>query len=222
MKNIKIIFFIFVSLMSLMINNLPLSFAENSSDSMETGMTVDFKNVQVGTLPDDWYSDFTGQGIMPIWKVVNDNGKNVVAQLSSDQPENHFNLLVWNKKEYQDVSLEVKLKAVKGSEDRGGGLVWRYIDINNYYIARVNPLENNFTVYKVVNGSRRTLASANIEMQSDVWMIISITMMGNRIECYYNGKKYLEATDGTFTKPGKIGLWTKADAVTYFDNLTIK
>jgi Domain of Unknown Function (DUF1080) len=116
----------------------------------------------------------------------------------------------------------VSFKALKGKLDQGGGLVWRYQDNNNYYIARMNPLEDNFRVYKVVNGKRIQLATKeDLPVKAGEWHTITIKMAGDQIECSLDGKKYLEAKDDTFAKPGKIGLWSKADAQSYFDNLKI-
>ena len=121
---------------------------------------------------------------------------------------------------YDDLELSVKFKGVKGKEDQGGGPVWRYQDANNYYIARANPLENNFRVYKVVDGNRLQMDSARLKVTTNEWHTIKIIARNDHIQCYYNGRPYLEVTDDAFQK-GKIGLWTKADAVTYFDDLKV-
>ena len=108
-----------------------------------------------------------------------------------------------------------------GKIDQGGGLVWRAKDKNNYYIARYNPLEENYRVYKVENGNRTMLQSTNIK-SSNSWHTLSIKAQGNHIQCFYDDKKYLDITDSTFTESGGVGLWTKADAKTYFDNLIVQ
>jgi hypothetical protein len=116
------------------------------------------------------------------------------------------------------VDLSVQMKAVAGRSDQGGGLIWRAKDAKNYYVARYNPLEDNFRVYKVVNGSRSEFQSATIK-HSAGWHTLRVTMAGDHIECYYDGKKYLDVKDSTFADAGRIGLWTKADAQTHFDDL---
>jgi hypothetical protein len=115
----------------------------------------------------------------------------------------------------------VKLKAVAWEEDHGGALVSRYIDNNNYYIARCNPLEHNFRFYRVVNGNKKQLISVECDIKTQTWFTINIDMKGNKISYSLNGSKMIEATDDTFKSPGFIGIWTKADAVTYFDEITI-
>jgi hypothetical protein len=117
----------------------------------------------------------------------------------------------------------VSLKSIRGEIDQGGGVVWRYQDANNYYIARYNPLESNYRVYKVVDGKRTQLdTKEEIELPEGRWHTLQIRHAGEQIECSLNGKKLLEAKDATFTKPGKIGLWTKADAETHFDGLKVR
>jgi len=105
--------------------------------------------------------------------------------------------------------------------DRAGGLVFRLKDANNYYIVRANALEDNYRLYHVVNGSRRQFAGANLKVTSGEWHEIKVECVGNKIICYYDRAKNIEATDDTFKDAGKIGLWTKADSVTYFDDLKV-
>lgn len=143
----------------------------------------------------------------------------MLAQIAkNDRPV--FNVLLVSETDYQNLDLSVHMYAVAGEIDQGGGLVWRARDAQNYYIARHNPLEDNFRVYKVVDGRRMQLQSADVPKSSG-WRIIRITMKGDAIECFLDGKKFLQATDSTFAGPGKIGLWTKADAQTLFDDLTV-
>jgi hypothetical protein len=120
----------------------------------------------------------------------------------------------------KDVDVSVRLKAVAGANDQGGGLVWRAKDAKNYYIARYNHLEDNYRVYKVVDGKRTMFLSANIT-HDDAWHPLRVTMVGDHIECYYDGKKYLDVRDSTFPGAGKIGLWSKSDAQSHFDDLTL-
>jgi hypothetical protein len=157
------------------------------------------------------------------WKVAADNDApskpNVLAQLArSSSPT--FNIALAGDTNYKDVDVSVSMKAVAGNTDQGGGLVWRAKDVRNYYIARYNPLEDNYRVYKVQDGRRTELQSANVR-KSPGWHVLRITMVGDRIECYYDSRKYLDVKDTTFPGSGKIGLWTKADAQTHFDNLSV-
>ena len=117
--------------------------------------------------------------------------------------------------------LEVKFKADSGIVDQGGGLIWRALDNDNYYIARYNPLEQNFRIYHVKDGLRTKIANTWIQLPDGVWHKLKITHVDAKIEGYLNDRKLLEVTDKTFVGAGGIGLWTKADAVTVFDDLVI-
>jgi hypothetical protein len=152
------------------------------------------------------------------WEVVRDGDNKVLAQKAKNDDDT-FNVVLVDGTYFQDVDLSVRLKAVAGELDQGGGVVWRAADKNNYYIARYNPLEDNFRVYKVERGKRTQFQSAKIPGDKN-WHTLRITMVGAKITCYLDGAKYLEAEDSTFPAAGKIGLWSKADAQSYFDDLT--
>lgn len=157
------------------------------------------------------------------WKVVADNTApskpNVLAQLAKSSGST-FNITLVSDTNYRNVDISVKMKAMAGKNDQGGGLVWRAKDAKNYYVARYNPLEDNYRVYKVENGKRTQFQSTEIK-HSEGWRTLRMMMTGDHIECYYDGKKYLDMKDSTFKEAGKIGLWTKADAQTYFDDLIV-
>ena len=157
------------------------------------------------------------------WEVVADDTApskpNVLAQLAKS-PGPTFNLILLSDTDYKDVDIAVKMKAIAGSADQGGGIVWRAKDAKNYYVARYNPLEDNYRLYHVVNGQRSELKSANIPHTLG-WQTLRVAMTGDHIECYCDGKKYMDVKDSTFKEAGKIGLWTKADAQTRFDDLAV-
>jgi hypothetical protein len=191
-----------------------------SGDLVAKDTTINFEKSVIDKLPDGFTQTATGKLQKLNWKIVNDNGNKVVAQSAKNEGD-YFNLLLLNKLKYLDLIMTVELKAVAGEEDQGGGLVWRYNDNNNYYVARCNPLEHNFRFYHVVNGNRKQLKSVDCDIETGVWFTMTIEMKGNNISCSLNGNKMIEATDDTFKSAGCIGLWTKADAVTYFDDITV-
>jgi len=183
------------------------------------------KDDKVGQLPKGWVAAKTGQGPGSVWKVVEDKtvaGDKALGQTSAEGPNPLFNLCVAEKTSFTDVDIEVALKAVTGKKDQGGGPVWRYQDANNYYVARVNPLEDNYRVYKVVNGKRTQLGSADVKAPAGQWHRLRVVHRGDHVQCYLNGKLVLDVHDNTFTGAGKVGLWTKADAVTHFGDLRVK
>jgi hypothetical protein len=152
------------------------------------------------------------------WIVAQD-GKNRVLAQQSKSDDDTFNVALIEGTSYKDLDLSVRLKAVAGKDDQGGGVVWRAKDAKNYYIARYNPLEDNFRVYKVEAGKRTMFENAKVPGDME-WHTLRITMKGPKIICYFDGKKSLEAEDSTFTEAGRIGLWSKADAQSYFDDMT--
>ena len=182
----------------------------------------DFEKEQVGKIAKGFKSYRTGKGKLGVWKVLADNKNKVLAQMSKENSGRHFNLAVAEGGKYSDLQLSVKFKGVEGKEDQGGGPIWRALDANNYYIARWHPLEDNVRVYFVKNGRRKQLGSANVKVPSEQWHTIRILMVGQKIEAYFNGKKLITVEDGTFAEAGMVGLWTKADAATSFDDLSVK
>jgi len=184
-----------------------------------------FDSDAVGAMPTKFHAVRTGQGTEGKWVVLADanapSKPNVVAQISTDKTDYRFPILVSNEGSFKDLELSVKFKAVAGEVDRAGGLVFRLKDANNYYIVRANALEDNYRLYHVVKGSRRQFAGANFKVTSGEWHELKVECVGNKIICYFDGSKKFEATDETFTDAGKIGLWTKADSVTYFDDLRV-
>jgi hypothetical protein len=165
-------------------------------------------------LPSGWSAE-TGN-----WEIEFENSNPVLKMKSNTGSD--FNITVLKSNYYQNSEIEVKVKAVQGAEDQGGGLVWRYVDAKNYYIMRVNPLEDNIRLYKVVNGNRNQMQSEKASTKTGEWFTVKVKAVGSRIECFLNGQKVLSDTDDTFPDPGLVGFWSKADAVSLFDDLKIK
>jgi hypothetical protein len=155
------------------------------------------------------------------WTIVV-TGEGKVLEQSAKNANPIFNLALVDDTHAKDVDISVKLKALEGELDRGGGLVWRAKDAKNYYLARFNHKEDNFRVYKVVNGVRsQPFQNANVK-HHDGWTVVRVTMKGDHIECYLDGMKYLDVHDSTFPDAGKIGVWSKSDAQSQFDDLTLQ
>jgi hypothetical protein len=187
-------------------------------------MRLSFDKAKVGEMPAGWKSAVTGKAEGSVWKIVEDKtapgGALVLAQTSKNANA-VFNLCIAEESNYKDVDISVAFKAVAGEKDQGGGILWRLQDHDNYYVMRMNPLEDNFRVYKVVGGKRTELQSADVKAEAGKWHTLRVVHKGNKIQCYLNGKMLLEVTDDTFAKAGKVGLWTKADAQTYFADMQI-
>jgi len=184
-----------------------------TSTRAKAGKVWNFEADQPGKIA----KGFTGE--VGTWEVLRDGDNQVLAQKAKNS-DSTFNLALVGDTHFADVDLRVRMKAVAGETDRGGGLVWRAKDKDNYYIARSNPLEDNFRVYKVQAGKRTQFQSAKITGDTQ-WHTLRVTMKGSKIACYFDETKYLEVEDSTFPEAGKIGLWSKADAQSYFDDLTV-
>jgi len=187
--------------------------------------TITFGKEELGKVPAGWKSDKTGQGEGSVWKVVEDktapSKKGYALAQTAESPGPMFNLCVDEDTKFKDVEISVAFKAVAGKKDQGGGLVWRYQDANNYYVARMNPLEDNFRVYKVVAGKRIQLGTADVQVPIGTWHTLTIQMKGDAITCAVDGKNYLDVKDDAIKEAGKVGLWTKADAQTHFDEFKL-
>ena len=196
-------------------------------DATTVAIAFSFDTGELGSLPRSWRVDAT-KPASPIasWSLVDDasapsGGRALALDASEHGSDGTFNLC-WTDSAFRDGTIHVAFKARAGLVDQGGGPIWRALDADNYYICRANPLEGNFRLYKVVAGKRKQLASAALGIASDTWHTIDVEHIGERIVCSLNGAELLEVTDTTFPGAGGIGLWTKADALTSFDELRIR
>jgi hypothetical protein len=191
--------------------------------------STDFEGDSAGQAPIGFSSALTGKGRPGAWRIEVVDGGHVVTQTDADSTGNRYPLLVYDGLQAKDVDLRVRLFPVSGSGDQAGGLIWRYRDANNYYVVRANALEDNVVLYKVKNGKRSDLPSkaggrgygVRAKVPPAEWSELRVTARGTLFEVYFRGQKIFEVEDSTFTEPGKVGLWTKADSVTRFDDLAI-
>ncbi len=201
-------------------------FAQDENRSGTIKLTFD--NIDTGKLPEGWKIEATNQkGPLATWQVIEDetapSGNKVLAMTSPNHDfGGTFNLCWTNNIDFLNGEIKVMFKANTGIEDEGGGVIWRAQDKGNYYISRYNPLENNFRIYYVKDEARKILASARVKLPAGKWYELKIIQNRNHITGYLNGEKYLEVDDNTFPESGGVGLWTKADAVTSFDNFTVE
>ena len=142
--------------------------------------------------------------------------------LKQSATDEHFPLILLEKEKLSDVDVSVKFRPLSGNIDASGGLVFRAVDKDNYFIVRANALEDNFRLYTFKNGNRSEIASATVTPPTiGEFHTIRVVAKGEHIQAYLDGKLYIDHTDDSFSK-GYVGLWTKADSVTEFDDLTIK
>jgi hypothetical protein len=196
--------------------------------SMLEGTSVlvwNFDKDVAGQIPPGFTFSRTGNGKLGRWVVQEDksapSGSHVLAQLDSDDTDYRFPIAVANEPLLRNLRLSVRCKPVSGKVDQACGLVFRYHDENNYYVTRANALEDNVRLYYMANGRRYQFASWTGRVSSGSWHELRADANGDRFEVYWDGKKVIDAQDPIFQQPGKVGVWTKADSVTYFDDLTV-
>jgi len=184
----------------------------------------DFDNDQVGAIPSYLKADKTGQGTRSEWSIMNDptapSPANVLAQTSDEKIQVHFPLAILSNEKYKDLNVSVSFKTVSGTIDRSGGIVFRFNDANNYYLLRASATENDVVLYRYVGGRSSIIASTSVMVSIGSWHTLSVVAIGESIEGYLDGKRVVEVRDATFLL-GSVGLRTKADSVTYFDNFVI-
>lgn len=188
----------------------------------------DFDNQAEGSLPNGWKVEATGQEKATAkWQVISDAtaplGLGVLELSATNHTQRGVFNLCWTKDVvFHEGEIAVFLRAHSGKIDQGGGIIWRVQDCNNYYIARYNPLEENVSIYYTKDGQRTMLAySGKIELQ-DTWHVLRISHKRNRIRAFIDGEMKLMANAGDYIpSEGGVGLWTKADAATAFDNFTV-
>src|SRR6266571_4097465 len=181
--------------------------------------TVNFDDMKVGTVPPSWTATQTGSGTAK-WSVEKDNSAPSKPNVLKQSGQATFPVCFKNDTNIKDGFVEVKFKPIAGKEDQAGGVIWRLQDANNYYIARANALENNVTIYHTIKGKRTEKKRTNMKVSSGAWHTLRVDFNGNHFTVTFDGKKAIEWEDDTFKDAGKVGVWTKADSVTEFDDFT--
>src|SRR5438477_7519746 len=191
--------------------------------TMVTGLaiaeTVNFDNMKAGAAPAGWIATQTGSGTAK-WAVEKDDSAPSKPNVLKQSGQATFPVCFKNNTNIKDGFVEVKFKPIAGKEDQAGGVIWRLQDGNNYYIARANALENNVTIYHTIKGKRTEKKRTNVKVSSGTWHTLRVDFRGNHFTVTFDEKKALEWDDNTFKDAGKIGVWTKADSVTAFDDFT--
>lgn len=189
--------------------------------------TVNFDDAKPGAPPAGWTATKTGKGD-PKWTVEKDDTAPSKPNVLKQSGEATYPIAFKNDTNFRDGFVEVKFKALSGEEDQAAGLIWRSSDADNYYICRANALEGNVVLYKTEKGKRKTLDivgrkggyGVKTAVSKDQWHTLRVDFAGNRSKVSLNGKHLFDVEDDTFAEAGKVGLWTKADSVTLFDDFT--
>jgi len=209
------------ALMAILLAGTALAEAKHASEAV-----LDFGKFAVGKTPTGFSTALTGGGGPVSWVIQEDptamNAGKVLAQTSTDKTDYRFPLCVYDKLTGKDVTVSVRFRAVSGEVDQAAGLVARLQDKDNYYVVRANALEDNVRLYKVVEGSRKQFAGTKAKVSSGDWHTLKLAVKGRHFQVFFDDKLLFEADDETFKNAGRVGLWTKADSVTYFSDLKIE
>jgi hypothetical protein len=181
--------------------------------------TINFDADRVGGLPAGWIAGVTGRGAHR-WEVAADTSAPSAPNVLKQSGRGEFPWCVKRDVVVTDGYVEVKFKPLAGSDDQAGGVVWRWKDGDNYYVARANALENNVSLYYTENGRRNTIKYVEAPVAKDRWHVLRVEFAGTHIAVMLNGKRYIEQEDTHIGDAGAAGVWTKADSVTVFDDFS--
>ena len=185
---------------------------------------VAIASMEVGAPPSDFKFALTGKGSSGEWTVVTDDTSfagRAIEQSSKDQTDYRFPLAIFEPVVAKNIDVSVKFKPVAGRIDQAGGIAIRILDADNYYVVRANALEDNVRFYRVVRGRREQIGGMDTKVASDEWHALGVKANGEKFTIEFDGKTLFSTSDKTFTGAGKIGLWTKSDSITRFDQIAI-
>jgi hypothetical protein len=202
------------------------AFAQATDPADGDEARLDFEDHPAGGSAPSFETGLTGKAGPVRWELLRDasapDGPTVLAETSGDPTSDRFPLAILEGFEARDVEVKIRFKPVSGKVDRAAGLMVRVRDEDNYYIARANALEGNVRLYKVVDGRRRQFAGVDAEVPTGAWRELGLKAEGDRLTVSLDGRELFAATDRTFREAGRVGLWTKADSLTHFDDLVVR
>jgi hypothetical protein len=187
--------------------------------SAALAQTENFDKEKPGAVPAGWECGVTGRGSVK-WAVEGDKSAPSAPNVLRQSGSGAFPWCVKKGVSIADGFVEVRFKPEKGSQDQAGGVVWRWQDGDNYYVARANALEDNVSLYHTTKGRRITIKYVDAPVPGNVWHTLRVEFSGKRFKVIFNGKTYIEQEDGNIAGAGAVGVWTKADSVTAFDDFS--
>jgi hypothetical protein len=204
----------------------PLAWLFTFSLLAPAGRVINFDTCKIGQAPPGWTVGATRRGSPAGWQIRKDQTAPtqpyVLAQVSVDPTETESPLAILDDPSTRDADVSVRLKPVSGRDGLAGGVVWRYRNENNYYLVRASAIENTVSVFKVENGHRiPLLAGVKHAIPANAWSILKVSVRGPRFQVFVDHRRVLEGQDKTFSGAGRVGLWTLADSVVYFDDFRV-
>ena len=181
--------------------------------------TVNFDGLKTGAAPPGWTATQTGKGEAK-WTIEQDDTAPSIPNVLKQSGTATYPICIKDDTSLKDGFVEVKFKPVSGMEDQAGGVIWRAKDSDNYYVARANALENNVCIYHTIKGKRTEKKRAEMKVATGQWHTLRVNFMGNHFTVTLDGKQAIEWDDDTYRNAGKVGVWTKADSTTLFDDFS--
>jgi hypothetical protein len=191
----------------------------NLTTAAAFGATENFDEAKLGEAPAGWTAAQTGDGTAK-WTVGQDDSAPSKRNVLKQSGVAKYPVCIKDGTSLKEGFVAVKFKPMAGKEDQAGGVIWRVIDADNYYVARANALEDNVTIYHTIKGRRVAFQNVERPVKSGMWHTLRVDFQGNRFVVTFDGDKVIEATDDHFADAGKVGVWTKADSVTLFDDFS--
>jgi hypothetical protein len=189
--------------------------------SLTTGLgladTANFDDLKTGAPPPGWTATQTGKGDAR-WEIVADDSAPSKPNVLKQSGVATYPVCIKDDTNLKNGFVEAKFKCLSGKEDQAGGVIWRCKDSDNYYIARANALEDNVTIYHTIKGRRTEKKRTDMKVAANMWHTLRVEFQGNHFVVTLDGKQAIEWDDDTFMDAGKVGVWTKADSVTLFDD----
>lgn len=198
---------------------LPLVLATLALGIAPSSGTVNFDTAEIGKPPAGWTAGQTGSG-QAMWTVVADATAPSKPNVLKQSGKATYPVCIKDDTNIKDGFVEVTFKPVSGKEDQAGGVLWRAKDVNNYYVARANALEDNVAIYHTINGRRTEKKRTSMKVAPNQWHTLRVEFQGNHFTVTLDGKPAIDWSDETFKDAGKVGVWTKADSVTLFDDFS--
>jgi hypothetical protein len=219
------------SALSISTLNLPIVvFAQSDSSSQQTSnaaepITIDFEHFETGPVPKDFTAFLEGLGKESAWQIKSEpsalSGTKVLAQTSYDQIDYRFPMLVYNDVTAKNVRVAVQFKPLSGKIDQASGVIVRFQDPEHFYVVRANALEDTVQLYRVVEGVQHVVTGKNVPVESGKWHSLDVMIDDVHVTVFFDGQQLFDVRDETFSTAGKIGLLTKSDGVTLFDDLQV-
>jgi hypothetical protein len=183
----------------------------------------DFEKYAVGEQPADFCIENSRKDAAGKWKIADDQGNKVLAQLDEHPARRRYTMAVVKDQHAKHVDLSVRIKAIRGEDDQSGGVVWRYKNPETYLVARLDVTENNFRLFRFWGGNRAQIGvKEDLNLKTGQWYTLRVEHRGKEIKVYLDGDIMFIVHDKHFRHPGRFGLWTKAHSVMYFDEFTAK